>query len=738
MKKALKILLLITFFSALAALAAAVYVMVVGIPGPLVRHQLNKVEHTGELRITVDNVRWYPWRRIDATGVRLSLPHGEVAAHFRSLEIEAGSARGADSDVPDLRCRVSGGVLEFAQRGEKRAQSLHIDECHFDGVPGDRFRVAANGRLWDGWQLAIRGVLIHPGQSAPSTDTLGERLAVLGSRVHETLQRLADYRERGLLPESLTARMTVELDAADMRRSRVWAFADGGAVRIRDVTLDRWSAVVRWTDGTIGIDSLTADACALGLSLEHARGSYSNGVLNVENFHVVSTAPVRRLSGRGRRLPTGAYSISVSTDAEPERLAPLLPAGVAPLAASFGVRGASRTDVDISCAGPGTTNLVVRGLIHAAAVTRNEVAADLVHAAFAYSNRILRIDNFALIRADGQVTGTAEYRFPEKRLVIDGRSTVAPMAIARFIGPGLEHSLARYRFEGPTTIAGRGTIGLAGNRERHLQLHVEGKRIGWRWFLAEDAVFALQLLEKDTLIDGLNARWCGGDVSGTMRVESPARTNVAGRCHMDLLVAGANLSTVVDVFRKVEDRNAYEGTLSAHLALSGDVSSRFLDTAAGSGRIDIQDGYILSIPIFGGLSKYLSLLIPGLGYASQRDMECSFLVRDGRLETTDAQLLGRLITIQGKGWYGFNKDLSARVQVQFLKDGLAAAATRIVTSPLTKALEFELTGTTKEPRWRPVNTPDRLLKFFAEKLGSFVPAKADASEGNPDRPSPSP
>ena len=89
----------------------------------------------------------------------------------------------------------------------------------------------------------------------------------------------------------------------------------------------------------------------------------------------------------------------------------------------------------------------------------------------------------------------------------------------------------------------------------------------------------------------------------------------------------------------------------------------------------------------------------------------------------------KLITIRGKGSYALNKEINFRGQVQLLKEGLTATVTRLLTSPLTKALEFEVTGTTEQPHWRPVNAPDRLLNYFSEKLGTITP-------GGRDRPPP--
>lgn len=442
----------------------------------------------------------------------------------------------------------------------------------------------------------------------------------------------------------------------------------------------------------------------------------------------------RSVTGRGTFDLDGACAFRLESDAETTILATVLPSKIAPLVASLEVSGSSRTEVQLTRSGPPTRNLVIRGTIDATDVSRFGVAADLLHASFAWTNRTFQVYDLAIVRADGHVTGRFAYKPDERLLSIDGRSTAPAALMARFVTPGLTETLSAFRFEGPTSIECRGTIGLKGNPTRNLRLHVDGKSLGWRWFLADAAVLDVFLGEQTTAVQNLYARWCKGNVSGSVRFERSSQTNEPGRCSIDLMLTEANLAAVVDVFRDFEDAKAYEGNLSGRVTLTGDAGPRFLETAAGSGRIDIQDGYILTIPLFGGLSKYLSVLIPGLGYASQRDLRAGFKIGDGRLETSDAELSGKLVSLRGKGSYAFADDIKGRVQVQFLKEGLTATVTRFITSPLTKALEFEVTGTTHQPRWRPVNTPDRLLRFFGEKLGKLVPAGAprDATDAAPD------
>ena len=69
----------------------------------------------------------------------------------------------------------------------------------------------------------------------------------------------------------------------------------------------------------------------------------------------------------------------------------------------------------------------------------------------------------------------------------------------------------------------------------------------------------------------------------------------------------------------------------------------------------------------------------------------------------DVQLKGTLFGVKASGDYAFDTALDFRVEVQLLRSGPVAALVRLATLPVTRLLEFHLTGTFEEPRWRSVN-----------------------------------
>lgn len=60
-------------------------------------------------------------------------------------------------------------------------------------------------------------------------------------------------------------------------------------------------------------------------------------------------------------------------------------------------------------------------------------------------------------------------------------------------------------------------------------------------------------------------------------------------------------------------------------------------------------------------------------------------------------------SVKATGDYFLDGNLNYRVEVQLLRNGTLATIVRLATLPVTRLLEFRLTGTFEDPRWRPVN-----------------------------------
>jgi len=109
----------------------------------------------------------------------------------------------------------------------------------------------------------------------------------------------------------------------------------------------------------------------------------------------------------------------------------------------------------------------------------------------------------------------------------------------------------------------------------------------------------------------------------------------------------------------------------------------------------------------GGLSEFLGRIVPGLSLIMrQTDARASFVIKNGKIHADDIVIEGEVITLVCEGDYYLNGDLDFAVQVRLLKKNtLVGGILHLALMPVTKMLEFRLTGTVKDPHWRPAYLP---------------------------------
>ena len=163
-----------------------------------------------------------------------------------------------------------------------------------------------------------------------------------------------------------------------------------------------------------------------------------------------------------------------------------------------------------------------------------------------------------------------------------------------------------------------------------------------------------------------------------------------------------------------KDADPYEGRLSLQMRLAGPVDSNTLARIAGTGRLRIVKGRIFQIPLFGGLSDQLGKIIPGLSMVMrQTDARARFVIHDGKISANEILIEGDILSLRANGDYHLDGRLDFKVQITLLRQHtLLGSLVRIATMPVSKILEFELTGTLAEPRWRLAYMPRDIFSIF--------------------------
>lgn len=342
-----------------------------------------------------------------------------------------------------------------------------------------------------------------------------------------------------------------------------------------------------------------------------------------------------------------------------------------------------------------TSNHVFRGV---------EVAS--VETVFAYSNDFITLEPFELVRTNGTASGRLALDLANDVYAFDLRSTTDPLAIGALVSSNLLRSLRVGHYDGPAAIHAAGVYDQHHPANTDIAVDVDAERIGLRWFTADRATFTLRNRGLHYEATNIVATAFGGSVEGRFFHYPAAGTNGGHRFELDLDTRSNDLRQVALALHP-DAKDPPTGTMKLKLQLAGLVEDDGLTSYKGEGSVDVNDGQLHKIRLFGGLSTLLAKLSPDLGYAAQSGMRMSFDIRDGKLATSDIELSGFWMSVKGKGAYGLqDKNLDFLAEVQLLKKGtVVGEAVRLLTTPVTKLFQIKLTGTLDEPEWQTANLP---------------------------------
>jgi hypothetical protein len=160
-----------------------------------------------------------------------------------------------------------------------------------------------------------------------------------------------------------------------------------------------------------------------------------------------------------------------------------------------------------------------------------------------------------------------------------------------------------------------------------------------------------------------------------------------------------------------DQTNRLEGLLNARIIIT-DGNSSDLHTLQGHGRVELRDGLIWEIPIFGILSPVLDSIAPGAGLGSSRAREgsASFTITNGVVRSDDLEIRASMMRLQYWGTVDLvGNKLDARAQAELLRDTWIVGRLLSVTLwPVSKIFEYRFTGTLHQPKSEPV--------FFVPKI----------------------
>ncbi|MBI2438329.1 MAG: hypothetical protein HYV36_05910 [Lentisphaerae bacterium] len=738
------------FLIFLVALVATLYLSLIGLPDSVGRRIEKRLQFRG-LVITLEKVKLGVFEGIIATRVRC-YRKGDIGAPL--LEAEKIILRFQPLAWLKGRSGLSGALIKNgvaalpALTATANAPTPLMERFIFQ-VPFARLAWDEGGaagapsatRVWvkecsanlPGIKLTGRGELVLPreepitlGPDAAESEADAEPASRAAQQRALSLNRIITAWQQCRLSMNRSDAINVDgtffFDPADLNLSDIQVRADARSTRFSRAALGAWNLTlnIKGTSGEGVLDLKDAAIEGVPLATGSARFQFNERNFSLQSLETTVGKPQvagpLKLSGVFD-WRTRQYQGALASAFDPNHLQPLMSKATASALTRFRFPD-QPPGAKAEFSGRAGTNVFfhLSGQVQGDNCSYNGVSNLLMKSGlvidFSATNAALALAPLLVVREEGTVHAQARLDFLDETLRFDGLSTADPIAVAGMLDPFIASVVGMFRFEGPVKVSARGTAGYMAMAANDLDIEIDAQRSGWKAALLDRCSLNVRMVADTAYINDVEADFCRGRISASGMVY-PVLNASNMRYQLSAEVGDVDCKALArDLLGLPAEQ--HRGTFAGALELEGALGSDAGQSALGHGWIKIDGSRLFQIPLFGGLSEFLGRIVPGLNlFMRLTDARASFVIADGKLHSDDIVIAGEVITLTGKGDYHWNGELDFAVQVKLLKkDSLLGGVVQTALAPLTKMLEFRLTGTLEDPHWRPAYLPKEMFFIF--------------------------
>lgn len=383
----------------------------------------------------------------------------------------------------------------------------------------------------------------------------------------------------------------------------------------------------------------------------------------------------------------------------------------------------SRMGVDLRIE---ATNVALRGVAFNSAATRLQ-----------WTNSAVRFLEPRVERVEGESAEASSviYETTDRVVLVEGaKGRLDAMVVAPALGKGVVEALAPYRFAKPPNVVARGRFAVGDMDRTEIVFDVEGEDFYWWRFHTPKIGGRLTWKGRDVILTGVKATFAQGTLGGDALFKV-APTNGA---QFNVQAEFANLALNSVVADLALFTNKLAGQLTGTMQVtSGQTSDQA--TWTGHGQVELRDGFLWDIPLFGFFSPILNGLVPGMGRAAMSSGKASFRFNNRLVHTDDLEIRSSPMNIQYRGDVDFDGKVNATAMAEILKETWGVGKVfSVALLPLTKLLEYKVSGTLTKPKSEPLYIP-RFLTFPLtpfRTLRSILPDDKEKPAKGPKTPTP--
>jgi hypothetical protein len=339
---------------------------------------------------------------------------------------------------------------------------------------------------------------------------------------------------------------------------------------------------------------------------------------------------------------------------------------------------------------------------------RGESASGL-QTAVQYTNKFLQFNSPHLQRGAQQMSADGVGVDFASQLVFltNGFGNAEPMVVARAIGPHIARAIEAYQFTQPPVAHVYGTIPMHGEDDGDLHFELDGGPFEWWRFHLPHIAGHVHWLGQQLILSNIQADFYGGQASGSAQFHFQA----GGQADYQFAVFATNAllgPLTKDMFAVT---NRLEGRLWGNLVVTN-ASTTNMQTWDGYGDMNLRDGLIWEIPVFGIFSGVLNGMVPGLGNSRASAGTCTFIITNGIIRSEDMDIRSTGMRLEYRGTLDFEGKINARVEARLLRDmPVVGPLVSIATLPFTSLFTYRVTGTLGEPKAEPVSIIPKFMFF---------------------------
>ncbi len=323
-----------------------------------------------------------------------------------------------------------------------------------------------------------------------------------------------------------------------------------------------------------------------------------------------------------------------------------------------------------------------------------------------YTNRVLTLINPWLQRAGTQelAAATVKIVFDDRKIyVTNGTSTADPAVVAHAVGPQAERAIEDYHFLRPPIGRVEGAIPMRDERDADLHFEVEGGQFEWLKFHVPHVNGKIDWVGEHLALRDVQADFYQGKASGNADFEFTKGSRNAD-FKFNMVATDANLHWLATDLMDGATNNL-EGSLTSRIEITN-ANTGDWQKWQGAGRVNLRDGLIWDIPIFGLFSPVLNTFVPGLGDSRAREGSATFEITNGVVNSHDLEIQTLMARLRYWGTIDLQGNVDARMEAEPLRNAwVVGPVLSIALWPVSKTFEYRISGTIHKPKSDPMFIP---------------------------------